>query len=185
MTGILLAGGKSKRMGTDKPFLEFNGKFLYQYPLSVLESFCDEILISTSDNRFKKTGHTLVEDEIMNTGPAGGIYSCLRKSGYNSCAVLSCDMPYMNPIYFYELSKAKKDSFAAVGLNDSGQVEPLAGIYDKSLEEIFLQQILKGDFKLVNLLNKTRVSYMMPDPEKFDARRLFVNLNRPEDLLNN
>jgi molybdenum cofactor guanylyltransferase len=76
-SGVLLAGGKSSRMGEDKAFMKFNNRYLFEYSLSVLQHFSENIVISSSDSRFTQLQYNRIEDEIPDLGPLGGIYSCL------------------------------------------------------------------------------------------------------------
>ena len=80
MTAIILAGGKSRRMGTDKALLEIEGISLLNKAIQLCEQVCDTIIISSNHSGHKVFGYPVVADEIANCGPLGGIYSCLRKS---------------------------------------------------------------------------------------------------------
>jgi molybdenum cofactor guanylyltransferase len=101
----LLAGGQSSRMGRDKGMIRI-GKFLmYQYPLKVLESLCDEILISTCNPMEIKEDYEQVCDEIPGIGPIGGVVTCLKKSSNDLNIILSYDLPLVNRELFAELLK--------------------------------------------------------------------------------
>ena len=105
ITGILLAGGQSRRMGRDKGMIRI-GKFLmYQYPLKVLESLCDEILISTCNPMEIEEDYEQVCDNIPGIGPIGGVATCLEKSSNDLNIILSYDLPLVNRGLFIELLK--------------------------------------------------------------------------------
>jgi molybdopterin-guanine dinucleotide biosynthesis protein A len=109
ITGILLAGGQSSRMGRDKGMIRI-GKFLmYQYPLKVLESLCDEILISTCNPMEIEEDYEQVCDEIPGIGPIGGVVTCLEKSSNDLNIILSYDLPLVNRDLFTELLKYSGD----------------------------------------------------------------------------
>ena len=93
ITGILLAGGMSHRMGKEKGFIRIGPKYLYQYALQVLDNLCDEVLISTCKEGLFLEKYPLVCDEIPGIGPMGGINTCLKQSSNEINVVLSYDMP--------------------------------------------------------------------------------------------
>jgi molybdopterin-guanine dinucleotide biosynthesis protein A len=113
ITGILLAGGQSSRMGHDKGMIRL-GKFLmYQYPLKVLESLCDEILISTCKPLEIEEDYEQVCDKITGIGPIGGVVTCLEKSANELNIILSYDLPLVNRGLFTELLKYSGETGSA------------------------------------------------------------------------
>jgi molybdopterin-guanine dinucleotide biosynthesis protein A len=182
MTGILLAGGKSTRMGEDKAFLKFRGKYLYTYPLAILRHFCSEILISSSDERFRKDGFEVVKDEYKDSGPLGGIYSCLQRAGSEKSIVLSCDLPLVTKEFIEMLLSESGNSLICLGKNKRDMPEPLAGIYDKSLLPVMKTQLLSGNYKMSNLLTGNRHSILDVEKRGFDSDRIFFNVNSPSDI---
>lgn len=111
ITGILLAGGQSSRMfggkgmGLDKGMIRLRRWLMYQYPLKVLESLCDEILISTCKPMDIEEDHEQVCDKIPGTGPIGGVVTCLEKSSNDLNIILSYDLPLVNRELFIALLK--------------------------------------------------------------------------------
>lgn len=92
-------------MGRDKGMIRI-GKFLmYQYPLKVLESLCDEILISTCNPMKIEEDYEQVCDKIPGIGPIGGVVACLEKSSNDLNIILSYDLPLINRELFIELLK--------------------------------------------------------------------------------
>jgi molybdopterin-guanine dinucleotide biosynthesis protein A len=96
ITGILLAGGMSRRFGQDKGKIKIGDRYLYRYALDTLEQVCDEILISTCNELYDWGNYTSVCDEIPGIGPMGGIFTCLKQSGSEINIVLSCDLPLVH-----------------------------------------------------------------------------------------
>ena len=133
MTGILLAGGKSKRMGIDKAFIDFQGRKLYEYPLNILREFCIDVIISSSDKRFKNTGYDVIPDIIDNIGPIGGIYTCLQKIKDQKALIMSCDIPFITAEFIRILSSISGEHDITIGVNKNKQLEPLVGIYNKRI----------------------------------------------------
>jgi molybdopterin-guanine dinucleotide biosynthesis protein A len=100
ISGILLAGGRSTRMGRNKGMIRIGDLLMYQYPLRILESLCDEILISTCQPLTIEEDHEQVCDEVPGTGPAGGIMTCLQRSSHDLNIVVSYDMPLLHADLF-------------------------------------------------------------------------------------
>ena len=99
-TGILLAGGSSSRMGTDKGMVEFQGKKLAEYALDLLSRFCDEIIISTGNPEYAGFGFRIIPDQLPGKGPLSGLAATLPLSSNEWNLVLGCDMPYTNSALF-------------------------------------------------------------------------------------
>ena len=94
---VVLAGGKSARMGRDKRFLPIHGRPMVQHICEQVFPFFKEIMISANDaDRFADFGVRVVADEVFGLGPLGGIAAALATSQYECCFVLPCDMPHVN-----------------------------------------------------------------------------------------
>ena len=75
ITGIILSGGKSLRMGQDKGLMSLDGKFMIEHVIDHIKPLCKQILISANQEEYHKFGYPVVRDEIKDIGPAGGIVS--------------------------------------------------------------------------------------------------------------
>ena len=182
MTGILLAGGKSKRMGIDKAFIDFQGSKLYEYPLNILQEFCTEVIISSSDKRFKNTGHNVIPDIIDNIGPIGGIYTCLQKIKDQKALIMSCDIPFITAEFISFLSCISGEHDITVGVNKNNQPEPLAGIYNKRILKKIEAQINSENYKINHLFKDLDVILIDPRSRGWDPDELFFNVNKSSDL---
>lgn len=183
VTGILLAGGMSQRMGTEKGNIKIGASFLYQYALQVLEKLCDEVLISTCKESLFQENHPLVCDEIPGIGPMGGIYTCLKRSSNELNVVLSYDMPLVKTALISHLLKESHHHEIVLPSLEKNRPEPLCGIYRKETVFIFEKLISAKSYavhraiQLANskiiLINK-HMSFWNPD--------IFLNINKQEDL---
>jgi len=95
ITGVIIAGGKSKRMGKDKLFLLFKGKTLLANAEELLENIVTDILISTNHKKLQTT-YPIINDPIKDIGPIAGIYQALQKSRTQKIIVIPVDMPLLN-----------------------------------------------------------------------------------------
>ena len=180
ITGIIIAGGKSSRMGTDKAFVNYNNKTLIEYAVSVINPVVDTIIISSNKpNKIK--GFKVVSDIYKNIGPVAGLYSCLKVTQTEANIIIPCDTPKLTTVLYKQLLteyQKQKNIVAVVPRLPDGKIEPLIGVYSKSILFEIENSIAVGDYKLVNLLSKINTKYIdITDIEQFK------NINTPADLL--
>jgi len=181
ITGIILSGGQSTRMGTDKALLHINGKTLLENAIQICKPVCNEILISSNNPKHEKSGYQVISDEYKNSGPLSGIYSCLKISRNKWSFVISVDTPFVE-VEFIRYLITQTDTFdAIVPVHQKGS-EPLISLYHKSVLTVMQKHLTSGNFKMHNLLNSINTNYADSQNwvEKFPE--IFRNLNRPEDL---
>jgi molybdopterin-guanine dinucleotide biosynthesis protein A len=183
VTGILLAGGMSSRMGREKGSLRIGGRMLYEYPLRALEMVCDQILISTSNSFPGILTHTTVCDEIRGIGPMGGIHACLERSSTDLNLVLSYDLPLVNVgLLNYLLEKSGDWDMVAPAVQ-TGRPEPLCALYRKSMSSVFRALIEEKRFAVHGAISRVRSQVLLIQPGMpFFHPGLFLNINRREDL---
>ena len=183
ITGILLAGGMSQRMGSEKGTLRIGSSLLYQYPLTVLEELCDEILISTCKASLFQEKHRMVCDEVKGIGPLGGIYSCLKQSSTELNLVLSYDMPLVNESMFRLLISEVDNYDIVLPCKPQERPEPLCGIYRKPTLAIIEEMISGNDYAVHHLRTRCK-SKIVTISEEMECWRpdLFLSVNSKEDL---
>ncbi|MFI1743377.1 molybdenum cofactor guanylyltransferase [Thalassobellus sediminis] len=144
ITGIILAGGKSTRMGTDKGFLLLNGKPFTQYSIDALQPLVSEILIVSDNPDYDIFGCKRINDITKNAGPVAGICSGLEASSTEYNLILSCDIPLITSDILKKLIKAIDDTSEVIQIESNGKSMPLIALYKKQCKEIF-SKLLKGD----------------------------------------
>ncbi len=183
ITGILLAGGMSSRMGREKGSLMISGRMMYEYPLEALESICDEILISSCTPLPGNLSYPIVCDEISGIGPMGGIHTCLERSSNDLNLVISYDLPLINTGLLTCLLEKIEDREMLVPAMPDGRPEPLCALYRKSMSEIFGAMIEEKKYAVHKALPLVRSMVLEIKPEMtFYHPDLFLNINRKEDL---
>ncbi|UCG27558.1 MAG: molybdenum cofactor guanylyltransferase [Bacteroidales bacterium] len=185
VTGIVLAGGSSSRMGKEKGFMEYAGKSLIRYALEALEGLCGQIIISANSSHYDLLGYPVQRDIFPSSGPMGGIYSCLLRSETDHNLVLPCDTPGITS-EFLEMLLNESDGFQVViSSSKPGLPEPLIGYYNKNNTTGLLPFIKTGNYKLMNYIETALVKIIpiYKRPEIFNSN-LFININSPEDLEN-
>lgn len=182
MTGIILAGGKSSRMGKDKCFVKYRENFLIQSTIDAFLPLIETILISANNAKFNDFGYVIVNDEFQDCGPIGGIFSTLKKSPSDINIIAPCDMPFITTDLFRFLLDNLNDYDAVVPIF-KGKAEPLTGIYTKKILPIVKNQIETKNFKILNLLNSIKTNFVKIAPSvKCYSENLFTNVNYLEDL---
>ena len=182
-TGIILSGGKSSRMGSDKGLLILHGKPLIQYSIDVLKKLCDEIIICANKPGYDTFGFPVLKDVYSDLGPIGGIYTGLLNSGSESNFVLSCDMPFINHQMLTYLLSKKNKNFVSIPIHGQNIVEPLCAIYSKAILPQLKTQIRNQDLKLMNLLKTIEVKWVKIDSGfEFYHPNLFFNVNDQDSL---
>ncbi len=183
ITGILLAGGKSSRMGKEKGLIMIGKQEMYKYPLSVLESLCDEIIISTCKESLFPEQYTRICDEIPGIGPIGGLYTCLKRSQNQINIVLSYDLPLVKRELFDEMLLLADDAEIVVPELKPGNPEPLCGIYKKEVTSVLLQLIQDKVYSVHSAMKHAKTRILKVDEScSFFHPDLFLNINSESDL---
>jgi molybdopterin-guanine dinucleotide biosynthesis protein A len=183
INGILLAGGKSRRMGMDKGKLLIHGKPLYHRPLGILRDHCKEILISTCSTEGSYGNYTHLCDSVPGAGPMGGILTCLEYSGAEWNLVLSYDMPFVSGELISLLLDRREGADIVVPAREGRPPEPLCALYRKSVSGVMRQMIREENYAVHALFPRvrTRLEHIQPGDKSFPPH-LFMNVNSPEDL---
>ena len=185
LTGIILAGGKSSRMGRDKGQMLFRGKPLIRYALELVKPLCDHILISANDTDYGSYGYPVVPDEIPGAGPLAGLTAALKRSPTRDNIVIPCDTPFLSRDLLSYLLCTVRDQKAVIPVHPDGRIEPLCGYYSAEIVPLMEKNLKKGNYKMATLLEEARAFFLkMDETLPFYHPGLFTNLNTPADLKN-
>ncbi|MEW6333460.1 MAG: molybdenum cofactor guanylyltransferase [Thermodesulfobacteriota bacterium] len=183
ITGVILVGGKSRRMGQDKAFLQIAGKPLFERVLEVFrESFDRIVLVGNRAQRFAGYGLPVLPD-IYPGSALGGLYTGLYHAKTDQVFVGSCDMPFPNRAVVGYLCSLQSGFDAVVPVREHG-FEPLFALYARSCLEPMRRLLESGHFCAYEYYPQIRVRYV-PRREMAHLDRdgkSFWNLNTPEDL---
>ena len=178
---MIIAGGKSSRLGQDKRFVEVDGENLLEKILkkSAAEKFA-EIFLCVEENfaeiqtLAEKYHAKILVDEIKNAGALAAISNGLQKISTNFAFVISVDQPFFE----FEILKSLplEENFSIIP-EVGGKFQMLAAFYHKSAGKIFLQEILHGNRKIFDAVKKIPHKFI-----KLDCEEKFFNVNTPEDL---
>ena len=187
MTVIILAGGKSERMGRrDKAFLKIGRDSIVARQLRLIKKHFTKIIIVTNSMAKYKglKGVRVIPDIIPDRGSLGGILSGLLASEDRYNFVIACDMPFINTRlmkYMYENSAG----YDVVVPKVDGRYEPLFSLYSKDCVRYIEPLIEKKRFKISGFFSRIKVkSISRKEVERFgEPDVIFMNVNTPDDLL--
>jgi len=183
ITGVILAGGKSKRMGNmNKCLAELWGKPLIEHVLDKLSPQVDEIIISTGDGNDKYPAYhfrQIIDNTYNDGGPLVGIYSAMLVCNTDYLLVASCDAPYMpNDLGATMTNRIGKDNTNVCMLSDSKKIYPLPCLLHRELKESLKNYLDEGNRKVVTWLQQQSAS-LLNYP---DSSTIFTNINTSDDL---
>lgn len=183
ITGYILAGGKSSRMGTDKGLLLFEGKPMIQYVIDQMQAVFTKVVIVSNNPEYEKFGLEVLPDLIKDIGPAGGIYTALQHSETQFIFVVSCDMPFVTAAAIEFIINNTKDN-QIVLIENKGRIEPLFGIYAKTCEQAWLHLIEQHKIKLQEMVLHFKWKIIPVENNEIFAASFFKNINTKEDFNN-
>jgi molybdopterin-guanine dinucleotide biosynthesis protein A len=187
-SGVIMAGGVSRRLGRDKALEVVGGKTLIGRVVDTLTPLTTEV-VAVFNRREQAAAMSLpahvrvVTDRYPGGGSLGGIFSGLCASSASWSLVVACDMPFLNPRLLRYLLTLAADVDAVVP-RLGGRPEPLHGLYSKACVTPFERSLREGQLKIAPALEAMRVRYVEEaDIEGVDPRHLsFFNINNEADL---
>lgn len=175
-TGVVLAGGKSRRMGQSKAQMALLGKSLLERQVDKLHrAGASEILLSGESCR-PLPNTRVVADVLPERGPLGGLHACLQTASYPYCLVLSVDVPLVPVETLRQLRAAHTGGITV--LRHGAQAEPLIGVYDSALAPAVFSLIESSGVPVRSLQSILPWHYM--DYRGDDT--LLCNCNTPQEF---
>jgi len=181
LKGIVLAGGRSRRFGTDKALEKIDDTTFLEYSCQILNSVAQNVtIITNSETDYGFSGFPTVKDILPEKGPLGGLYTALALFPENDLLVLTCDMPGLDSITLEQLEK-EADLKSSVILFDLKRevLQPFPGIYRRGLLPLVQSQIDCNELSMQALLNKASTLQLVPQKS---SSGVFRNINSPQDL---
>jgi molybdopterin-guanine dinucleotide biosynthesis protein A len=182
VTGIILAGGKSSRFGSDKSLFEFNGKKLIEYSIATLQPLCGQILLSTNEpEKYAFTGLSAVSDTFPGCGPVAGIHACIEQSKTEHHLVIGCDLPWLDTRLF-EFILQNSFGHQVVMPMHKGFKETMASYYHESCSLALAKALVEKRYKIFDAIAPLKTFYPEIDKEEFYSEKLFANINYRDDI---
>lgn len=175
-TAIILAGGESRRMGTDKSVLSIKGKTMVEAVFEQLHGTFSQILISVNEvKKYAFLGCRIVQDKVPCQGPLMGIASALEASANELNFVVACDTPHIDMAYVRRMLVEAERVDMVIPTTDDGKYEPLFAVYKKSTLKAINEVLSSGGRKISDVFALCRVKYV-----KLRAEQL-ININTMDE----
>lgn len=184
--GVILAGGKSSRMGRDKAWLTFFGQPMLCRVADVLRQVTGDLFVSGRDPSAFGLNVPWLPDEVPDLGPAGGVLTVLEAVG-RPCLVVSCDLPFLDEGTLSRLVAAWRVRPATALMTtyrvvETGFIESLVAVYDPASAPLLRRRLGEGERRLSAIFSEKlrwHIEYSKADSA---AARAFFNVNSPPDL---
>ncbi len=183
-TGIVLAGGKSSRMGFNKALIEFGGRRLIEIAVDRLSGLFPEVLIVANDpDPYAHLRIPVIPDLIPGSGSLGGLYTGLASASHPRAFFAACDMPFLNPDLINLLVR-EAEGWDVVVPRVAGELHPMHAVYSKSCLPFMKEAIDSGRLKIAGFFPRVSVkpiedvTLRTVDPDLLGL----MNLNTPLEL---
>lgn len=182
-TGVVLAGGRSSRMGHDKALIEVEGRSLLDRALDKLDAHCAELLVIGEPEKYGHVGPFVIADEWPGKGPLGGLVTAMRYASNDKLLVIACDMPGLTDRLFERVMTQLGTATDAVVPRHGGLIEPLVAAYHRNAQPVFRRCVELDVLKMSDALSQVRTTYVevIPGSDGWPTD-LFRNINAPGDL---
>lgn len=182
---VVLAGGKSSRMGRDKAFVQVGGQAIVDRIVEQLGGYGAEMIVITNKPEdYRYLGLPLYGDVLPDKGALGGLYTALYHAASPHALVVACDMPFVNRLLLDHLCALAPEHDAVVP-RLGGEAEPFRAVYSRACLGPMRAALDAGKMRVISFFPEVRVRFVdQAEMEQFDPQHLtFFNVNTPEDLL--
>jgi len=186
VTGILLAGGKSRRMGQDKKVLSVGEGTLLDRSLDTLRSLFDQVeIVIAQDSPLLDAPVIISRDLLPGCGSLGGIFTGIKNAKTSHVFVAACDMPFLNPAVIQYLVRQKEEADIVVVRTELG-LQMTHALYGKRCIPVIEEMIQGARLRIQELVSSREVRVRVierKEIEEFDPLALsFTNVNTPQEL---
>ena len=182
LSTAVLVGGKSRRMkGKNKSFLKYDNQAFIDHILSQLADF-DERLLSVATRVEYESYSDLVEDEVKEVGPLGGLYTCLKRCRNEYLFICATDMPLIKKELIEFMREFISSDYDCYVIESDAKVHPLCGIYHKRILPVIEQMMVEKNYRMMELLRRVNVKYIPLQYSCFDES-VVANINQPREWL--
>ena len=185
ITGVILAGGKSRRFGSNKALAFLQGKPLIQHVADIVSSvFNDSLLVTNTPGQYDFLNIPMIRDRYQDMGPLAGIHAALLQISTPRAFVVACDMPNLSPeLIQYMCNINEQDYDVIIPWLEKGQ-EPLFGIYHKKSLAVIDSYLQQKDCQIIKALEDLQVRRVSEQEILSITGDLtcFKNINRPADI---
>jgi len=181
VSGYILAGGKSSRMGRDKRRISIYGSTLLERACLLIENVLGNkpVIAGSNLNADYLHGCRVIGDAVGGNGPMDGLVSCLRDSKTEWILLIPVDMPFLTFPLLNQLAQNASDCLDVVLIESGGRMEPLVAMYNKSALRFWEECLLNDQLSIQIGIKKLRYRTISVSEEE----RSLINLNSERDLI--
>jgi molybdopterin-guanine dinucleotide biosynthesis protein A len=181
ITGVILAGGRSRRMGADKSSLEIEGETLFQRQLRIFREVFPAILIAGDRPDLALPDVPSIPD--LHPGSAlGGLHTGLVSAGTPFIFAAPCDMPFSDAGLIRFIVSKRDTEYDAVVPRTSAGMEPLFAVYSRTCQKAMEQLLVDGRFRILDLIEMINTCFVEEDVLPAGYQKALTNINTLEDL---
>jgi molybdopterin-guanine dinucleotide biosynthesis protein A len=186
VTGVLLAGGKSRRMGEDKRFILLGQQTLFERSCAVLRELFEKVcIVIAQDSPPLQADVSVVRDLIPDCGSLGGLYTGLRLAKTQHIFVVACDMPFLNPDVIRHMVQLKDQADIVISRWET-RLQPTHAVYNRNCLPVIEEMLTLHNRKIHSMVGHPSLRVcVVPETEirhiDQDGRSMF-NINTPSDL---
>jgi molybdenum cofactor guanylyltransferase len=180
INGLVLAGGKSSRMGEDKSMISYHGMPQRDYMLQLLHKIVPEVFLSCHPDRIPQIDYRVIPDTFLDLGPYGGVLSAFRQNPNRAWLTVACDQPLIDESFLNDLISQRDPEKVATCYHDSstGFPEPMITIWEPRAYPVLLQFLSEGRSCLRKALINSDVLQV-----ETDRPEVLKNANSPEEMM--
>lgn len=179
LNGLILAGGESTRMGSDKSLVDFHGKSQREYLFELLSDYCDEVFLSCNPSQQIPSKFNPLPDAFELKSPLNGILTAFTHNHGTAWLCLPVDMPNINArIIEHLLANRNPEKVATCYFDSEGQFpEPLFAVWEEKAYPLLMKYYEGGKYTPRGFLMSHDVN-MLKSPDS----KMHLNVNSPEEL---
>ena len=184
MTAVILAGGKSRRLGgIDKPLISIGCQRIIDRTFQIVSHCCQEVIISSNNPQpYSRFPVAIIPDLHPSQGALGGIYSCLDQAFFAYTLILAGDMPFISAAAIRYLWSRHEDYDVILPKSNDGH-QPLHAIYHKNCRQAIKKQLDNDKLKISGFFPQVRVLEILTEQHpSYFGPGYFLNLNTPDDV---
>ncbi len=181
LTGLILAGGKSFRFGTDKALALYEGKRLVERSVDLVTKVgLKPIVVTREGPDYSFLGCSILRDKLPEIGPLGGIYTAMTVFKKTDFLILTCDMPALTPDILIALLSDVDGPCPIRLFSTDSKIQPFPGIYRSEIFGSLSQHLIEGRRSMLGLIEQISGVKIISWQK---SQETFLNVNRPEDLV--
>jgi molybdenum cofactor guanylyltransferase len=184
LAAVLLAGGLSRRMGSDKALLRLGETPIIERVKSRLLEITDEVMLSTNDpDAYRFLALPCVPDRYHDCGPLAGLHAAMLETRRPWLLALACDLPGITQAFLRSLCRHSSGYDAIVPVSADGRLHPVCALYHRSCLTVIERNLASGEYRMFRLLEDPglRVRQLTAAEGDFTEPTL-IDLNTPEDF---